>query len=76
MFFLPHVRESKTVLDSGFQAVDSGFQVLESVFVSGIWILDSKAQDSRFHKHKFHEFRNPDFLTWGDSLFNLYHYEI
>ena len=25
-----HVRESKTVLDSGFQAVDSGFQVLDS----------------------------------------------
>ena len=28
----PHVRESKTVLDSGFQEVDSGF------FVSGTWI--------------------------------------
>ena len=38
-----HVRESKTVLDSGFHAVDSGFQVLDSrFFVSGTWIPDSK----------------------------------
>ena len=28
----PHVRESKTVLDSGYHAVDSGFQVLDSGF--------------------------------------------
>ena len=27
----PHVRESKTVLDSGFHAVDSGFQILNSL---------------------------------------------
>ena len=26
----PHVRETKTVLDSGFHAVDSGFQSLDS----------------------------------------------
>ena len=26
----PHIRESKSVLDSGFLAVDSGFQVLDS----------------------------------------------
>ena len=32
-----HVKESKTVLDSGFHAVDSGFLV----FVSGTWIPDS-----------------------------------
>ena len=25
----PHVRESKTVLDSGFHAVDSGLQVVD-----------------------------------------------
>ena len=31
-----HIRESKTVFDSGFHTVDSGFQV----FVSGTWILD------------------------------------
>ena len=28
--FSPHVRESKTVLDSGFHAMDSGFQVMDS----------------------------------------------
>ena len=28
----PHVRESETVLDSGFHAVDSGFRVLDSGF--------------------------------------------
>ena len=49
--FLFHVRESKTVLDSGFQALDSG------LFASGTWIpdlnrywdsglFDSKAQGS------------------------------
>ena len=26
----PHVRESKTFLDSGFQSVNSGFQALDS----------------------------------------------
>ena len=47
----PHVRDSKTVLNSGFQAVDSRFQVMDSGFfpiVSGIpdslsCFLDSKA---------------------------------
>ena len=69
----PHVRESKTVLDSGFQAVDSGFQLLDSrsytvelgfriPIVRGIpdsdsCIPDSKAQDSGFHKQKFPRFR-------------------
>ena len=28
--FSPHVRESKTALDSGFHAMDSGFQVMDS----------------------------------------------
>ena len=36
---LPHVRESKKVLDSGFHAVDSGFQVLDSSLFQ--WNLDS-----------------------------------
>ena len=35
------VKESKIVLDSGFQAEDSGFQLLDSGFVvSGTWIPD------------------------------------
>ena len=37
-----HVRESKTGLDSGFQAVDSGFQVLDSSLCQ--WNLDSEFQ--------------------------------
>ena len=69
----PHVRESKTLLDSGFHAVDSGFHLLDSRsfsvelgfrirIVSGIpdsytCIPDSKAQDSGFHKQKFPRFR-------------------
>ena len=33
----PHVKESKTVLDSGLHVVDSGFEVPDSgVFVNGI----------------------------------------
>ena len=60
----PHMRESKTVLDSGFRAVDSRF------FVNGTyipksnswwdflsWIPDSKAGDSRFHNQNFVTFR-------------------
>ena len=72
----PHVRESKTLLDSGFHAMDSGFQLLDSRsfsvklgfrirIVSGILdsytcIPDSKAQDSGFHKQKFPRFRIPN----------------
>ena len=42
---LPHVRESKSVLDSGLHAVDSGFHVPDSgFFVSGTWIPDSNPQ--------------------------------
>ena len=33
---------------------------------SQCWILDSKAQDSGFHKHKIRGFRNSDSLTCGD----------
>ena len=32
VYLSPHVRESRTLLDSGFQAVDSGFRVLDSGF--------------------------------------------
>ena len=72
----PHVRESETLLDSGFHAVDSGFQSLDARsfsvelgfrirIVSGIpdsytCIPDSKAQDSGFHKQKFARFRIPN----------------
>ena len=39
----PHVKESRTVLDSGFHAVDSGFRVLDSGFrIPAQWIPDSK----------------------------------
>ena len=49
------VRESKTVVDSGFHALDSGhrtpdsgFQVRDSgFFVSGTWILDSNRRVQR-----------------------------
>ena len=62
----PHVRESKTVLDSGFHFTHSGFQVLNSSLFSVkslSFIPDSESPDSRFHKHKFHGFRNLDFLN-------------
>ena len=38
----PHVRESRTVLDSGFHAVDSGFRVPDSCLF--LWNLDSGFQ--------------------------------
>ena len=89
------MRESKTTLDSGFHAVDAPFQVLDSnpcqgnldsgfQCFSGIsdflsFILDSKAQDSGFHKQnifgiqmappaqqKISRFRNPDSLICGE----------
>ena len=77
------VRESKTVLDSGFHALDSKFQLLDSRSFSvelGSWIPivsgildsysctpDSKSQDSGFHRQKFPRFRNPDSFTWGEA---------
>ena len=39
---LPYVRESRTVLYSGFHTVDSGFQVLDSSICQ--WNLDSEFQ--------------------------------
>ena len=73
--FHPHVREPKTVLDSGLYAMDSGFKV----FVSGTWILDSNRhrdsgflkryfgfQSPGFRKQKFPEFRNLYSLTWSE----------
>ena len=57
----PHVRDSKTVSDSGFHAVDSGFQVLHSSLFQ--WNLDSGLQslvDSGF-LDLFSEFQSPGF---------------
>ena len=61
-FFSPHVRKFKTVLDSRYRILVSGFHALKYGFwlsiVSGIpgslsYIRDTKAQDSRYHKHNF-----------------------
>ena len=76
------VRESKTVVDSGFHALDSGHRTPDSRYgipdslslELGFRILilivsgisDSKAQDRRFLKQKFSRFRNLDSLTWGE----------
>ena len=75
--FVPLCEGSTAVLCSGFHAVDSEFQVLNTgsqiTIFSGI--PDSKAQDFRFHKHKFPWFRTPqeknlpDSRTWGDLMF-------
>ena len=60
----PHVRECKTVLDSGFHVVDSGFQVLNfGFFVSGTGIPDcNRKGDSGFLElySGLHEPRIPD----------------
>ena len=43
--YLPYVRFSNTILDSGFHAVDSIFQVMDIIdsffFVSVTWTADS-----------------------------------
>ena len=70
----PHGRESKTVLDSGFQAVNFGFQMLDSSLSVELGfripivsrILDSKARDSGFQKQSFSVFQDPDSLIWGE----------
>lgn len=51
----PYVRQSKTVLNSGFHATDSGFHLLDSrFFVSGVGIPDfcSCNPDSKAGFHK------------------------
>ena len=69
-FFAPCKRKSKTVLDSGFQAVDSKPWIPDFRY----WIpdfcqrkLDSGFLElySRFIKQKLPGFRNADSLTWG-----------
>ena len=73
-FVLPHVRESSTVLDSGFHYVDStGIPVI----FTGSCILDSNLKwDSgflqlhvfRIPQAQFPGFRSPDCLTCDDLL--------
>ena len=43
-----------------------GFQIPDFRY----WILDSKAQDSRFHILKFPGTRNVDYLTWFEVYFS------
>ena len=74
----PHVRESKTVSDSGFHAVDSGVQVLDDSLCQ--WNTDTRFQslvifripkpripqakcsNTGLYKQKFPGFRNPNSL--------------
>ena len=64
---LPDLRESKKSVE--FWIPSRGILT----FVGGTWIpdslsciLDSRAQDSGFHKQKFHGFRNLDSLMWSE----------
>ena len=83
----PHVRESKTVLDSGFHPVDvripgTGFQYLSvelgllipifSMIPDSLsCIPDSKTPYSGFHKQKCLGFRSPDPITWDEKQLQL-----
>lgn len=51
----PHIRESITVLDSGFHAVDSGFQVLDSWICH--WNLDPGFQSWMWFRIPWASFR-------------------
>ena len=46
-YLSPHIRESKTVWDSGFHAVDSRYQYPFPVFFSKSWILDWEEEGFR-----------------------------
>ena len=58
--FSPHVRESRTVLDSGFQSL-IGFRIPSAGFRTS----KPRIPDST-NKKKLPGFRNPDSLTWGE----------
>ena len=64
--YIHHVRESKTVLDSGLTPWDSGFLKLHYIAKDSEF-HNKSFQDSGLHKPKFHGFRNPNSLTWGDN---------
>ena len=71
----------KTVLDPEYHAVDfgylvSGIGIPDSNGVSGIpdslsCVPDSKAHDPGFHKQKFPEFQNANYLKWGEPEIRL-----
>ena len=57
---------------TGFQYLSVELEFWIPIF-SGIpdslnYIPDSKTQDSGFHKQNFPGFRNPDSLTWNDTI--------
>ena len=70
---LPHVKGSKTALDSGINAVDSGFLVLDSSLRQ--WNLESRFQSfwdyrflelySGFQSPGFHRSTNINFRDFG-----------
>ena len=55
---------SKWILDSFFSGI----------LDSKSWILDD-AQYSGFHKQKIPGFRNTDYLTWGELIFEQYYWK-
>ena len=69
MISSPHVRQSRTVLDSQFRIQKTGFLYLSVEL--GFWIpivseiSDSTTKDSGFHKQNFPIFRNPRFPYMG-----------
>ena len=66
-FISPHVRGSRTVLDSGFQAVDSGFQVMDSSicqYLLGFWIsIVSGIPDNPWAVFRISQPRIPDSMS-------------
>ena len=64
----PHIRESKTSLDSGFYSVDFGFPMPYYGFQSpGFRILLQTFTGFRVPQDKTSRIGNPESLTWGDQ---------
>ena len=55
----PNVRESKTVLDSGFHAMESGIYARNP---------ESKIAEFQNSPQKFPRFRKPDSIAWSQSF--------